>query len=126
MPEQRRLPAHLVRRRAPPAKVAFLIPKRLGRGAGRGLGGAIAVIAQTPAESVEQLGGRQAAVMGLRYYGGLSQSETAATIGISKDAVARAEASAIKTLRALLRLPRRIPKPATDVPGNPLRARRHC
>jgi RNA polymerase sigma factor (sigma-70 family) len=54
------------------------------------------------ARAVEQLGGRQAAVMGLRYYAGLSQAETGIAIGISKHAVARAEAAAIQTLRTLL------------------------
>ncbi len=52
--------------------------------------------------AVDRLGGRQAAVMGLRFYAGLSRSETGERIGISCGAVARAERSAIQSLRELL------------------------
>jgi DNA-directed RNA polymerase specialized sigma subunit len=54
------------------------------------------------ARAVARLGGRQAAVMGLRYYAGLSRPETGARIGISAAAVGRSERAAIRTLRGLL------------------------
>lgn len=55
------------------------------------------------ARAVEQLGGRQAAVMGLRFYAGLSRVEAGARLGVSVSAVGRAEREAIATLRGLLR-----------------------
>jgi RNA polymerase sigma factor (sigma-70 family) len=53
--------------------------------------------------AVQQLGGRQAAVIGLRFYAGLSRAEAGARIGISVSAVGRAERAGIATLRGLLR-----------------------
>lgn len=53
--------------------------------------------------AVQRLGGRQAAVIGLRFYAGMSRPEAASAIGISLFAVARAERAAVRTLRKLLK-----------------------
>lgn len=69
------------------------------------------VPAQTPAvicdpfvaAAVDRLGGRHAAVIGLRFYSGLTRVETGRRLGISAASVARAERSSIRVLRTLLK-----------------------
>ena len=53
--------------------------------------------------AVDQLGGRQAAVIGLRFYAGLTRVEAGRRLGISPKAVARSERASIRTLQTLLR-----------------------
>jgi RNA polymerase sigma factor for flagellar operon FliA len=55
------------------------------------------------ARAVSELGGRHAAVMGLRFYSGLTRIETGERLGISPASVARAERSSIRVLRTLLK-----------------------
>lgn len=53
--------------------------------------------------AVDRLGGRRAAVIGLRFYAGLTRVEAGARLGVSRKAVERAERASIRTLRTLLR-----------------------
>jgi len=53
--------------------------------------------------AVDRLGGRQAAVIGLRFYAGLTRVEAGRRLGISPKAVTRSERAAVLTLRTLLR-----------------------
>lgn len=55
------------------------------------------------ASAVQRLGGRHAAVIGLRFYSGLTRMETAGRLGISPASVARAERASIRVLRTLLK-----------------------
>jgi RNA polymerase sigma factor (sigma-70 family) len=55
------------------------------------------------ARAVSELGGRHAAVMGLRFYSGCTRIETGRRLGISARSVARAELASIRVLRTLLK-----------------------
>jgi RNA polymerase sigma factor (sigma-70 family) len=55
------------------------------------------------ARAVDQLAGRQADVVCLRFVAGMSRSEAGERLGISRDAVGRAERGAIARLRGLLK-----------------------